>query len=119
MIQFIQELDDVHLGAFPAAVAESKRPADNIVSANHLGLAPASMQRGSHIVRVPAVSPAGHRRADGSTFQMAVPPQGGLAPPGRPTAQAEQTLDATTGAVRVAVFNVSEPLLPTRTETEI
>ena len=83
---------------------------------NHLGLTPASMQRGSHIVRAPAVSPAGHRRADGSTFQMAVPPQGGLAPPGRPTAQAEQTLDTTTGAVRVSVFNVSEPLLPTETE---
>ena len=36
MIQFIQELDDVHLGAFPAAGAESKRPAANIVSADAL-----------------------------------------------------------------------------------
>ena len=59
MIEFIQELDDIN-------------PPGN----NHLGLAPASMQRGSHIVQAPAASPAGYRRADGSTFQMPVPLQG-------------------------------------------
>ena len=79
---------DAALAALDAALAAEVAAKDAVLATleavtappgnNHLGLAPASMQRGSHIVRAPGVSPAGHRRADGSTFQMSVPPQGGL-----------------------------------------